>query len=93
MAEATHAWVAEMSAAGIPLEVVAPDGYRSPAVTAIRTGAKTGPDIVGAARELGFVIGGGYGKLKDSTFRIGHMGEKTIDELVALLDVLGEVVA
>jgi aspartate aminotransferase-like enzyme len=48
---------------------------------------------VDAARELGFVIGGGYGRLKDSTFRIGHMGDKTIDELVALLDVLGEVVA
>jgi aspartate aminotransferase-like enzyme len=93
MAEATHAWVAEMSAAGIPLDVVAPDGYRSPAVTAIRTGGKTGPEIVDAARELGFVIGGGYGRLKDSTFRIGHMGDKTIDELVALLDVLGEVVA
>jgi aspartate aminotransferase-like enzyme len=39
----------------------------------------------------GWVVGGGYGKLKDSTFRIGHMGDHTVDELEGLLDVLGEV--
>jgi aspartate aminotransferase-like enzyme len=40
----------------------------------------------------GWVIGGGYSQLKDSTFRIGHMGDHTVDELEELLDVLTEVV-
>ena len=90
MATRTHAWVAQMSEAGIPLGLLAPEGYRSPAVTAIRTDGLTGPEVVAAVRERGWVIGGGYGKLKESTFRIGHMGEKTVDELDGLLEVLTE---
>jgi aspartate aminotransferase-like enzyme len=38
------------------------------------------------------VIGGGYGKMKDTSFRIGHMGEHTVTELEALLADLTEVV-
>jgi aspartate aminotransferase-like enzyme len=34
------------------------------------------------------VIGGGYGKLSNSTFRIGHMGDHTVEELDGLLDVI-----
>jgi aspartate aminotransferase-like enzyme len=36
------------------------------------------------------VIGAGYGKLKDRTIRIGHMGDHTVAELDRLLDELGE---
>jgi aspartate aminotransferase-like enzyme len=43
-------------------------------------------------KERGYVIGGGYGKLKPSSFRIGHMGDHTLDGLNAMLDVLTEVV-
>jgi aspartate aminotransferase-like enzyme len=50
-------------------------------------------EIVAAMFERGWVIGGGYGKIKDSTFRIGHMGDHTVDELESLLEVLDEVVA
>ena len=39
----------------------------------------------------GYVIASGYGKLKETTFRIGHMGDHTVGELDALLGVLGEV--
>ncbi|MDA0327475.1 MAG: hypothetical protein O2958_00480 [Gemmatimonadetes bacterium] len=35
--------------------------------------------------------GGGYGKLKDSTFRIGHMGDHTPDQVEGLLHVLTDV--
>ena len=38
----------------------------------------------------GWVIGGGYGKLTESTIRIGHMGDHTVGELEGLLDVLGD---
>lgn len=39
----------------------------------------------------GFTIAPGYGKLKDSTFRIGHMGDHTVEELEVVLDNLAEV--
>ena len=92
MAEATWAWIAEKSDGGVALEAVAPEGHRSPAVTAIRTpDGLPAPDVVRAVAEKGWVVGGGYGKLKDSTFRIGHMGDKTLDELEALLSVIDEV--
>jgi aspartate aminotransferase-like enzyme len=39
----------------------------------------------------GFTLGGGYGEWKDSTFRIGHMGDMTLADVNAMLDVLDEV--
>jgi aspartate aminotransferase-like enzyme len=39
----------------------------------------------------GFAIGGGYGKWKSTTFRIGHMGDIGLDDLNAMLDVLEEI--
>jgi aspartate aminotransferase-like enzyme len=39
------------------------------------------------------VVGGGYGKIKDTTFRIGHMGDHTLDELDKLLEVISDVMA
>jgi aspartate aminotransferase-like enzyme len=44
--------------------------------------------LVAGVWERGWVIGGGYGKLKDSTIRIGHMGDHTVEELDQLLDVI-----
>jgi len=38
------------------------------------------------------VFGNGYGKLKDQTFRVAHMGDITIDELKELLGWIDEVV-
>ncbi|MGZ7030426.1 MAG: pyridoxal-phosphate-dependent aminotransferase family protein [Thermoanaerobaculia bacterium] len=42
-------------------------------------------------KKRGFTLGGGYGEWKDTTFRIGHMGDITVESLNAMLDVLGEV--
>jgi len=41
----------------------------------------------------GITISAGYGKLKDATIRIGHMGEHTLPELERVLTVLEEVLA
>jgi aspartate aminotransferase-like enzyme len=72
--------------------VVAPEGHRSPTVTAVQVpDGVSAPSIVDAVKEQGWVIGGGYGKLKSTTFRIGHMGEHTVDELEELLSVLAEI--
>lgn len=93
MAARTYSWVDEMRSEGVGVGLLAPEGFRSPGVTAITLpdGMK-GPEIVRTMRERGWVIGGGYGKLKESSFRIGHMGEHTLDTLNPLLAELSEVV-
>ena len=77
---------------GINVGVLAPEGYRSPTVTAIRMPeGRSSVPVVAGAKERGFVIGGGYGKIKETTFRIGHMGDHTVAEQEAVLTVLEEV--
>ena len=92
MAERTWRWVDEMRAAGVELGVLAPEGFRSPAVTAVTLpeGVR-GPDVTKAVIERDWLVGGGYGKLKESTIRIGHMGDHTLNELEGMLGVLTEV--
>lgn len=41
--------------------------------------------------ERGFVISNGYGKLKDQTFRIAHMGDITLKEIKDLLSTIDEI--
>jgi predicted phosphoserine aminotransferase len=89
MAERTWAWVDSMRERGVELSVLAPAGSRSPTVSTITLPAGwTGPGIVAAAQERGWVVATGYGKLRDSTFRIGHMGDHTLQTLEPLLDAL-----
>ncbi len=42
-------------------------------------------------KKRGYTLGGGYGIWKDTTFRIGHMGDIPLADLEAMLDALGEV--
>lgn len=92
MSAQTYAWIEAMVAKGVGLTVLAPEGSRSPTVTCLRLPeGSDGPGVVKAMKERGFVIGGGYGKLKPDTFRIGHMGDHTPDELAIVLHTLTEV--
>jgi aspartate aminotransferase-like enzyme len=86
MARRTWVWVDEMRDAGVALKVLAPEGFRSPTVTCIclPTGV-SGSDITSRLKARGYTISSGYGKLKDSSIRIGHMGDHTVEELDALL--------
>lgn len=91
MRERTLEWIGEMAGAGVA--PFAPEGHRSPTVTCISLPERVaGPDVVAGMRERNWVIGSGYGKLKETTIRIGHMGDRTVDELDHLLDDLGEVI-
>lgn len=90
MQRRTFEWVDEMRDKGVEMSVFADEGHRSPTVTSVT--ADQPQQIVAELFERGWVIGGGYGKLKDSTFRIGHMGDHTKDDLESLLDVLTDVV-
>lgn len=69
-------------------------GYESNTVTCIRN--TRGLDVDAFRQKLaqrGFAISNGYGKLKQHTFRIGHMGDVTPSELNELLDAMDEVLA
>jgi predicted phosphoserine aminotransferase len=89
MAERTYEWVDEMRGDGFLLGILAPDGYRSPTVTCVTMPeGLAGSDVCGAMRAQGYVIAPGYGKARDDMIRIGHMGDHTVAELNALLDVL-----
>ncbi len=50
---------------------------------------RNGRTIAQAMGDEGWVIGSGYGDLKESTIRLGHMGDHTVQELDNLLDTLG----
>ncbi len=92
MAERTMEWVEEMKEAGVGIGAFAVEGHRSPTVTCISMPEGEGASAtVAEMADRGWVIGGGYGKLKESTIRIGHMGDHTIDELDLLLAELGDV--
>ncbi|HSG07348.1 MAG TPA: alanine--glyoxylate aminotransferase family protein [Longimicrobiales bacterium] len=93
MARRTWSWVEEEAAAqGIAMRVVAPEGHRSPTVTAVALPGGVDPRaVVGSMAELGWVVGAGYGQGKGTDFRIGHMGDHTLEELETMLAVLGTV--
>lgn len=94
MAERTHAWVQGLAQrTGLPFQVLAPPGYRAPTVTAVRLPeGLAGPTVAVALRERGFTVAPGYGRLKKETFRIGHMGDHTTEELDVLLEALEQVI-
>ena len=64
--------------------------YASNSVTAIAPVLP--PETIRAEmKKLGYTLGGGYGIWKDTTFRIGHMGDIQLADLEAMLDALSEV--
>lgn len=63
----------------------------SPSVSALMPAQLPSKELLTKMRQRGYTLGGGYGKWNESTFRIGHMGDITMDELDAMLDVLEEV--
>jgi aspartate aminotransferase-like enzyme len=83
MAERTHAWVDALRARhGDALRVLARAGRRSPSVTSVTLPASLpSSTLLKAVKERGFTIGSGYGKNKDTSIRVGHMGDHTLEGL------------
>src|SRR4051812_10122378 len=90
LANMTREW-----AAGHGLTLFPEKGYESVTLTCINNGAKPGGKTIDvaklqkSAKDQGFLIDGGYGKIKGTTFRISNMGdetEATMRELYAALD-------
>jgi aspartate aminotransferase-like enzyme len=90
MAQFTQGWmVATNVSLGLDLRTIAREGVRSPTVTGIALPPNIrGDDVVAAVAKRGFVIGGGYGRLKPTSIRIGHMGDHTVDGLSRCLDAV-----
>lgn len=94
MAARTYAWVDDMREAGFDIGVLAPEGHRSPTVSTITLPAwLPSATLVGMVADRGYVIGAGYGKLRETTFRIGHMGDHTLPELDGCLAVVAQALA
>jgi len=96
MRDMTHAFVA-----GLPgFELLAPEGHRSPTVTAVRVPAGMTmaqlKKVKEAMRAKGYLFDPGYGKLNTDLeeagqrvlIRLGHMGDVTPDMLTAYLEAL-----
>jgi aspartate aminotransferase-like enzyme len=92
MQKVTVDWVGSMRDEGVDVDVFAPEGYRSPTVTCITLPeGVSGPGVVAAMRERSWVIGGGYSRMKETSIRIGHMGDHRVEDVHDLLDDLGSV--
>jgi aspartate aminotransferase-like enzyme len=64
-------------------------GRRSWTVSCLRVpSGVSGRAIVQRVKAAGWTIGTGYGPLKESTLRIGHMGDHTVEGVQAVLDVI-----
>lgn len=86
MAEYVRAWGKEH------FELFADERYLSNTLTNIKN--TRGISVAELNKELGkrgFQISNGYGKLKEQTFRIAHMGECTLDEIKELLVNIDEI--
>jgi len=93
MRERTERWAAERGAK-LGLAYLPRQLRRSWTVSCLKLpegGRLVGGAVAKGMEARGFTIGAGYGKLKDATIRIGHMGDHTVAGLEALLAVLEEV--
>jgi aspartate aminotransferase-like enzyme len=70
-------------------------GFESLTLTCVSNGAQPGgrvvdvPKLQKLVKDQGFLIDGGYGKIKGTTFRISNMGdetEATMGQLFAAMD-------
>jgi len=85
MAEIARAWGQERFA------LFAAEGSRSETVTCVANSRRINvANLVSAVASKGLGFSNGYGKLKEATFRIGHMGDHTVDSIRGLLRVMDE---
>ncbi|MDH7501398.1 MAG: alanine--glyoxylate aminotransferase family protein [Verrucomicrobiota bacterium] len=74
-------------------------GFESLTLTCINNGAKPGGRVIDVpkfqklVREMGFLIDGGYGKIKGTTFRISNMGDETPETMAQLYAAMDEAIA
>ena len=74
-------------------------GFESITLTCINNGAKPAgrvvdvPKLQKLVKDQGFLIDGGYGKIKGTTFRVSNMGDETEATMSQLLGVMDEAMS
>ena len=88
MAEMARKWASDH------MSLFSQEGFHSNTITCVNnTSGMDFKQIDDGLAKRGYQIAEGYGKLKSKTFRIGHMGDLTTEEMGGLLDSLTEVTA
>lgn len=86
MAEYVRGWAKEHFA------LFADERYLSNTLTTIKNTRNISvADLNKQLGERGFAISNGYGKLKEKTFRIAHMGDCTMDDLKELISNIDDI--
>ncbi|HVF39832.1 MAG TPA: alanine--glyoxylate aminotransferase family protein [Gemmatimonadaceae bacterium] len=94
MAALTQGWIARMSERDKGWRNIVRGGSQSPTVSTIELPASLGgSSFTASVAGLGFRVGGGYGKLRDTTFRIGHMGDHSVATVERCLEACERAVA
>ncbi len=87
MAEYTRGWARDH------FGLFPEDGYESQTVTCIEN--TRGIDVAGTietvSEEYDMVFSSGYGDISEESFRVGHMGEHTVDSVRELTDAIEDV--
>jgi aspartate aminotransferase-like enzyme len=90
LAQMTRAWAAKHG-----FNLFPEPGYESVTLTCVSNGARPGgrvidvPKLQKLVKDQGFLIDGGYGKIKGTTFRVSNMGDETeasMNRLYAAMD-------
>jgi aspartate aminotransferase-like enzyme len=83
MSALTTSWLIETAKhTGKKLHNIVEEAHRSPTVATVRLPeGMVVRDFVGRVKSQGIQVATGYGKLADTTFRIGHMGDHTVSTL------------
>jgi len=86
MGELVRAWAKEK------FELFCDEKYASNTLTTIKNsrGINVAQTIAAVQQKHNTIFGNGYGKLKEETFRIAHMGDITIEDLKELLGWIDE---
>jgi aspartate aminotransferase-like enzyme len=91
LAGMTRAWAARHGFSLFP-----EPGFESVTLTCVSNGARPGgrvvdvPKLQKLVKDAGFLIDGGYGKIKGATFRISNMGDETVESMNRLYAALDE---
>jgi len=95
MRDATVEWVETVAKRrGVDIGIVATEGARSPTVSAISLPKGMAPrELLDAVLSRGYTLGTGYGQLRETTVRIGHMGDHTLDGLKRCLHACDTAIA
>ena len=89
LGDITRNWAKKMD-----LEMFPAKGYESNTVSTMTNSIDIDfGKMVSTMLSKGYRIVNGYGNLANKTFRIGHMGEITVEELEEMLEILTEVIS